>query len=250
MRVMRSILPNTAAILVLTLLTQIGGLAWLCALAFRRKRVAFGLLYLGLWGLTIAIAPAFGRTPLSCWHEGPLQMKAWVFCLANRNYMAPELHAALEDTAERLIASYPDARVQVLDANFPFWTGFPLLPHLSHDDGEKVDLAFFYQTDGTPAGTRTPSPVGYFAFEPGPTDCPAAWLTLRWNMSWLQPLWPEMTLDEARTARLVALLAQDERISKILLEPHLKARFGIQSDKVRFQGCRAARHDDHIHVQL
>ena len=36
----------------------------------------------------------------------------------------------------------------------------------------------------------------------------------------------------------------------LLLEPHLKTRLKLEKyDKIRFQGCRAARHDDHIHVQ-
>ena len=32
--------------------------------------------------------------------------------------------------------------------------------------------------------------------------------------------------------------------------PHLKARLGLNSNKVRFHGCHAVRHDDHFHVQL
>ena len=38
---------------------------------------------------------------------------------------------------------------------------------------------------------------------------------------------------------------------KILLEPHLAHRLGVEGrPNIRFQGCRAARHDDHIHVQI
>lgn len=39
----------------------------------------------------------------------------------------------------------PQIRISYLDANFPFKDGFPLLPHLSHDDGRKVDIAFMYR---------------------------------------------------------------------------------------------------------
>ncbi|MEN0001001.1 MAG: hypothetical protein AAF940_08965 [Pseudomonadota bacterium] len=156
----------------------------------------------------------------------------------------------MEDVAEAVEAEHPGTITQLLDASFPFLDGFPMLPHLSHDDGQKIDLAFYYTRNGAYDAGGTPSPIGFFAFEDGPTDCPKSWLTLRWDLAWLQPFWPDMELDIERTATLVEALADDPRIGKILLEPHLKASMGIESDKVRFQGCRAARHDDHIHVQL
>ena len=59
-----------------------------------------------------------------------------------------------------------------------------------------------------------------------------------------------LTADLARTRFLLAHLARDRRVSKIFVEPHLKARMGLDAAKIRFQGCRAARRDDHIHVQL
>ena len=43
-------------------------------------------------------------------------------------------------------------------------------------------------------------------------------------------------------------LLHDPGVQKILIEPHLKERLQLQSSKVRFQGSRAARHDDHVHV--
>jgi hypothetical protein len=43
-------------------------------------------------------------------------------------------------------------------------------------------------------------------------------------------------------------LTADPRIGKIFIEPHLKQRFAPSEAKIRFQGCRAARHDDHIHL--
>ena len=39
-------------------------------------------------------------------------------------------------------------------------------------------------------------------------------------------------------------------IGKDFIEPHLAKRLGATTSKIRFQGCKAARHDDHIHVQL
>nr|WP_261337459.1 hypothetical protein [Rhizobium leguminosarum] len=39
-------------------------------------------------------------------------------------------------------------------------------------------------------------------------------------------------------------------LQKIFIEPHLKNALGIADSHIRFQGCRAARHDDHIHIQV
>jgi len=36
----------------------------------------------------------------------------------------------------------------------------------------------------------------------------------------------------------------------MLLEPPLARRLGVADTRLRFQGCRAARHDDHIHIQF
>ena len=43
---------------------------------------------------------------------------------------------------------------------------------------------------------------------------------------------------------------QSHGIGKVFVEPHIPASLGISSDVIRFQGCLAARHDDHIHIQL
>lgn len=235
---------------VLTVLTQIGGIAWLLGLLFKRRLLGFVSCYFLLWCVAIVIAPFGNRVPLHCWQNDALQMQSWFYCAANRNYMDPELLAVLEDASLALQDHFPNAKVQVLEANFPFLKGFPLLPHLSHDDGEKVDLAFFYMKHGKSVGTKTPSPIGYFAFEKGTSNCPPVWLTMRWDLEWLQSLWPAMDLDEERTKRLIELLVSDERISKLFIEPHLVTTLDVSDPKIRFQGCRAARHDDHIHLQL
>lgn len=46
------------------------------------------------------------------------------------------------------------------------------------------------------------------------------------------------------------ILIEDKRVEKLFIEPHLKTRLRVESPKIRFQGCRSARHDDHIHFQL
>ncbi len=238
-------------IFALTLLTQIGGIAWALALLFRRRLPAFAGLYLGLTVLAVWTAPLLGRSALSCFETGPLQMQSWVYCATNRNYAAPELWQVMQEAAATVEAAYPGTRTLVLDAGFPFLTGFPLLPHLSHDDGEKIDLAYYYADaagDYYPGQTR--SPLGYFAFEQGESNCPDHWLSLRWDLAWLQPLWKTYGLDPARNRILIETLVDDRRIGKIFVEPHLQESLGLSGSKIRFQGCRAARHDDHIHVQL
>lgn len=239
---------------VLTLLTQLGGLVWLFALLFRRRIFMFLLTYSTLTLAAQWATPITGRVALSCHNDGSLQVQSWFYCITNRNYVTLELAAVLEEAAAELEKAYPGTKTLVLDANFPFLTGFPLLPHLSHDDGEKVDLALFYRDASGYLAGATRSPVGYFAFEKPlserSTGCPQVWLTLRWDFAVLQRVWPDYQLEPARTSLMLRTLAQDVRVGKLFVEPHLQRTLAVAHQKIRFQGCRAARHDDHIHLQL
>lgn len=230
-------------------MTQIGGLVWLVALLFRRRLIAFGLLYAVAFGAVHITAPMAGRVALPCF-GAPLKMQSVFYCAALRNFVTPDLASVATDAAKAVDAAYPDTVTLALDGGFPFVTGFPLLPHLSHDDGRKLDFAFYYADQGGYVRGKTPSPVGYWGYENGPTDCPATWRDLRWDMTALQSLWPDLTLDPARTKSLIATLLADPRTEKILLEPHLARSLNLSHPKLRFQGCRAARHDDHLHLQI
>lgn len=241
---------NLTIFVFLTLLTQIGGVAWLLALAFRRTLLAFALLYLTFSVATVWIAPNFGRVALSSFETGPLAVQSWMYCALNRNYATPELAEVLADTAEEVDQRYPGTITLVLDANFPFWDGFPLLPHLSHDDGKKADLAFYYADASGYLPGAVRSPIGYFAFEQGPTSCTPTWPTLRWDFDGLQPFWRGYGLEPERNRAVLEVLSSDPRVGRIFVEPHLVERLGVMSDNIGFQGCRAARHDDHIHMQL
>ncbi|WP_354001959.1 hypothetical protein [Stagnihabitans tardus] len=155
-----------------------------------------------------------------------------------------------QDLAQHMEAQFPGTVTLTLDGSFPLFDGVPLLPHLSHDDGEKLDLAYYYEgAEGYVPG-RTRSPLGYFAFEQGPTDCPPRRLTLRWDLDWLQGLFPDLALDRTRTAEALRVLGQDPRLGRIFVEPHLRESLSVGGARFGFQGCRAARHDDHIHIQL
>jgi hypothetical protein len=249
---MGRIILHGAMIVLLTVLTQLGGIAWALSLSVRRWRVPVFLgAFLVLWVAAQVLAPLAGRVALPCKGD-TLRMQSPLYCATLRNFVTPELASVAEVAAARVADAYPGTVTLALDGGFPFLDGMPLLPHLSHDDGEKLDFAFFYTDSGLtylPGGTR--SPVGYWAFETdGVSDCPPVWLTLRWGMGWLQPLFPDRPFEPGRTAALTRALLDDPRVAKVFLEPPLAARLGLASDKLRFQGCRAARHDDHIHVQL
>jgi len=237
-------------ILGLTILTQIGGIAWVVALFFRWKIPTFLLAYTAVTIATIWIAPNFGRVALDCFDDGSLQVQSLMYCALNRNYVSPELAQVLNDVADEMNDRFPDTATLVLDANFPFIDGFPLLPHLSHDDGEKVDLAFYYKQEEYYLKSATRSPIGYFAFERGQTDCMPKWPTLRWDFDILQQFWHSYTLDKERNRALLQILSSEEGVGKIFVEPHLVKSLDAAHPKIRFQGCRAARHDDHIHLQL
>jgi hypothetical protein len=260
-----------AAVGMLTVLTQIGGVVlWLClpvlasvpvAAGAKRRAVQaglFGIIYLAaVFWMVPALAPLSGRVPLpwTASPQVPLQPANPLFFLMARNYVTPSLYQALERTAVSVSRQSPGTVVVYLDACFPFFNGFPMLPHLSHHDGQKADLAFMYQDAraGRPL-SGPPSWFGYGAYEQPKAGemqpCRGVSSPLRWDFDRLQPLFAFARMDPVRTKILVEALSRDPGVQKILLEPHLKARMDIRSDKVRFQGCRAARHDDHIHVQL
>lgn len=244
------VILQLSAIILLTLLTQLGGLAWLAALATRHRIATFTAAYIALSLGAVWVASLAGRVPLPCFSSGPLQIQSPLYCALNRHYVTPELAQVLRDYATSMNEQFAGTTTLVLDANFPFLNGYPLLPHLSHHDGRKVDIAFYYQDTTGYLDRTTRSPLGYFAFEDGPTDCPERRATLRWDMTWLQPLWPAYTLEPNRMEAALRTLTADPRVGKIFIEPHLKQRFAPSEAKIRFQGCRAARHDDHIHLQL
>jgi hypothetical protein len=148
-------------------------------------------------------------------------------------------------------------KLNYLDANFPFIDGFPLLPHLSHNDGLKLDLAFRYESKGErPPMNQTVSLFGYGVYEgpePGEINQTEICLKTSWQYDMTKyvgiPINQWMVFDGGETKRLVELLAKTNT-SKIFIEPHLKHRLELTSEKIRFHSCHAVRHDDHIHVQI
>ncbi len=266
----------------LTITTQVGGVIYLIYKPlglFISKKIntkwkvigakiaTFLLVYLAFTLLIIPpIAKHFGRVqlPFSASKDIPLQARNICFCLLNRTYVKPKLKEAIIRTANELLKNeaYKGTLITYLDSGFPFFEGFPLLPHLSHDDGEKIDIALFYNDAKTQKRINSsPSFMGYGVSEEPragernrPEECAEQGYSLysfMRNHLVSQAEKSNFAFDEAATAAYLRILAEDKSIGKILLEPHLKQRLGLSEiDKIRLHGCQAVRHDDHIHIQL
>jgi hypothetical protein len=258
---------TAAAVLVLTATTQVGGVALLVGLAvgrapqLPRHRAVTLLVPAAAYALATLLvvpllAPAFGRVPLP-WRasaEAPVGPLTVLTCALNRHYARPAARDLLVRSARALATRRPGETVRYLDAGFPFGGGFPMLPHLSHGDGRKIDLAFAYLDP-----EQRPW-IGYGASEPpraGEVDTAAACARAgHWQYSLLTRLAPAWTragsaIDPTRTRELVVALASDPAAERIFLEPHLRTRWRLDGvGAVAFHGCHAVRHDDHVHVQV
>ena len=277
MRKVSRLLQHALAVVLLTVLTQVGGIVYLLHLplaAAIRKRVPrrrFSLpvrllTFLALLTVvsTLVLPPLAkrfqGRVPLPLYATDatPLQPANWFTVLANRHYVRPALYELATSTARGVARERPGTRVTYLDGNFPFLNGFPLLPHLSHDDGRKLDLALLYQDDEGRPVNGSPTYFGYGHYEgPGPGEknrTAKCLLAGYWQYDFTKYLaWfpADDRFDAAGTRLLLRALHEKPATGKILLEPHLIARLNLSDyGKIRFHGCQAVRHDDHIHVQL
>ena len=246
----------------LTVVTQVGGIAYLIGMLLGRSRFRVLAISVVVYtAMTLFIVPplaaSFGRVQLPCATsgDGPVVAATWLTCALNRGYVAPAALAVVADLGRAVAEKFPGSRLTTLEASFPFIDGFPRIPHLSHRNGRKVDLAYFYRdrTDGTPITHGSPSPIGYFLFEQPKAGEKISCSTpspLRWNFYWLQPNPPAWVIDEERTAFVLRWLKERGNVYRVFIEPYLAARMGVDGGKVRFQGCRAARHDDHIHIDV
>ncbi|WP_411768673.1 hypothetical protein [Winogradskyella sp. A3E31] len=113
-------------IVLLTAITQVGGLIWLISILISsiknwKKRYVFSITYL-LFNLILIppIASHFGREQLP-WFNTNLETKNWFYPLAFRNYVKPKLKIVLLEASKA-----SETKITYLDANFPFFDGFPL----------------------------------------------------------------------------------------------------------------------------
>jgi len=254
----------------LTLITQVGGIVLLLTWGLwsllrdrfksRWLKVAGPyLLFIVLYLITTFVfvpitARSYGRVSLPVFERDHVAPLTWWTCILNRNYVRGELANAVNDVATKMNDKYPGTTVHYLDASFPWIDGFPLFPHLSHSDGKKLDLSFHYE--GT---EQAPSFIGYgICEEPreGEENMPAACESQGyWRYSMTKRVYPQdnkskFKFDRDRTKSLVYYFSRETDISTIFIEPHLKKRLGLTSPKIKFHGCGAVRHDDHVHVQV
>jgi energy-coupling factor transporter transmembrane protein EcfT len=270
------ILLRLLLICFLTALTQIGGIVFLISILtfgyidkrlnrlwarLTAKVLSFSILYLiSVFVIVPLTAKPFGRVQLPLFENRHLKPANIWTCLLNRNYVRPELREITYKVAESMNNKYSGTAINYLDANFPFINEFQLLPHLSHNDGKKLDLSFQYNDSRTGQMTNSiPSFIGYgICEEPKggeeniPDFCDKKGY---WQYSLLRDIVSQdnnhkFTFDNKRTKDLVNSFALHDNLGKIFIEPHLKIRLGLTSSKIRFHGCQAVRHDDHIHVQL
>ena len=260
----------------LTVLTQVGGLAYLLSrLTYKwidtpaRSKLAKGLYKVGsfllLYSLTSfvmvpLIARPLGRVPLPFTRKNHLQPLNIATCFLNRNYVRPQMKAVAFAVSNEMNDRFPGTTLNYLDASFPFFDKFPLFPHLSHNVGKKLDFSFCYRAAKTGEPTNgCPSFIGYGICEgPRPGETNTTQLCSQegyWQYGLLAKVMPQrskknFSFDSVKTAILVNLFADQPQIGKIFIEPHLKTRLHLTSTKIRFQGCQAVRHDDHIHIQL
>lgn len=171
------ILLHIIIFILLTVITQIGGLLYLVAIisinkTATRKYIKRSGLFIGLYlcatFLIIPnVAPIFGREKIK---ETPyLQAQSVFYKFANRIYVRPELNNSIRHIANRLGQENSGIKMVYLDASFPFIDKFPLLPHLSHNDGKKIDISLIYEQPNGQLTNLKPSISGYGVFE-GPRE--------------------------------------------------------------------------------
>jgi len=253
--------------IVLTVISQTGGILFLIAVIATHKVKNKRLLkrtitFLGIYLvfnllLTPIIAQQFGREKITT--SEVIQPRMLLTDLLNRNYVRAELNEVLQKTESDFKAKYPNLKIMYLDANFPFINEFPLLPHLSHDDGKKLDLCFIYEDFDGKLTNNKPSRSGYGIFAMSTAKeadtnerCKKKgyWQYDFTQYATLGTTDANLKLATKPTRDLILSLINNSKIKKIFIEPHLKYRLRLNYNKMRFHGCQAVRHDDHIHIQL
>lgn len=261
------ILLNIIIIALLTVVTQIGGIIYLVAILLVKKSAekkrlkkigVFAVLYLFVTFLIVPnVAPIFGREKIK--ESEFLKAHSFFYKLANRNYVRPELNKSISQIATEFERQNTGIKMIYLDANFPFINKFPLLPHLSHNDGKKIDVSFIYENDNGQLTNKKPSISGYGVYEM-PTEKEYNQAEVCKNKGNWQYDFPkyltfgtinkDIEFSEKGTRQLAKMILKQNNIGKLFIEPHLKNRLNLNNGKVRFHGCQAVRHDDHIHFQL
>ncbi len=247
------------------MVTQIGGIVYLLSLLITKKwkwnskfkplTTFIGFYLISTLLIVPLIAPIFGRERVK--HSNRIKPTNYMTVLLNRNYVRPKLNEVLSQTEKEL--SQTNIIIHYLDANFPFINTFPLLPHLSHNDGKKIDISLIYETKNGELTGKQKSISGYGIFE-DPKSNEHNQIDTCLKSGYFQYDYPkyvtfgtinkEIVFSEKGTKALINSILKNRDIGKLFIEPHLKQRMNLTDNRIRYHGCRAVRHDDHIHVQL
>lgn len=251
----------------LTILTQVGGVVYLISIVLSnrikfvfwgKRLVVFIVLYATACFLIVPfVAPWFGREKIG--NNNNLQEATFATVLLNRNYVTSETHVFLQNISQNLAENKPEVIARYLDACFPFFDGFPLLPHLSHNDGCKIDFSLVYEDINGQIVNKSKSLSGYGVFENARNNefdqCEECL-----QNGYFQYDYPKyltfgrinegLKFSKSGTKALIDAILSQRKLTKIFIEPHLKQRLKLKDKRVRFHGCRSVRHDDHIHVQI
>ncbi len=249
----------------LTVLTQIGGVVYLLSLIISQKwnknlKFKTLIIFIGLYLVSTLlivpiIAPVFGREKVQ--QSDKVKPTSFMTVLMNRNYVRPKLNELLSQTESQLKGT--NIEIHYLDANFPFINKFPLLPHLSHNDGRKIDISLIYETKNGKITNKQKSISGYGVFvNPKPSEYNQIERCLQ--NGYFQYDYPkyltfgkinkELIFSEKGTRTLIRSILESQHLGKLFIEPHLKSRMKLNDNRIRYHGCAAVRHDDHIHIQL
>lgn len=206
--------------------------------------------------ITPNVAPFFGREKIT--ESKIVKAHNFFYKLANRNYVKPKLNKIITKVGNHFEKNNNGFRLIYLDANFPFFDGFPLLPHLSHNDGKKIDISLIYEENGK-ITNKKPSRSGYGVYE-DPSKNEISQPKICKEKGYWQYNFPkylsfgeinsEINFSNRKNKELIETILSEKEVGKLFIEPHLKNRLNLFNSKIRFHGCRAVRHDDHIHFQL
>jgi hypothetical protein len=252
--------------ILLTVITQIGGVLYLVSSVLigssakwkfiKRTAVFIGLYLITTFYIVPVIAPYWGREKIV--ETEFLEAHSWCYTLANRSYVKPQLNRSLKEVSEAFGTKNPGIKLVYLDANFPFIDGFPLLPHLSHNDGKKIDIALIYKDGQSELTNKKPSRSGYGVYE-NPKNGEFNQTVVCKKQEYWQYDFPkylsmgttndDISFSEEGTKQLIGIILKQKKVERLFIEPHLKSRLILKSDKLKFHGCKAVRHDDHIHFE-
>lgn len=255
------------AVILLTLLSQVGGIIWILVfvtLQIIKPKMAFFLKFLCFVGFYLScvffvippLAAQWGKVPLPQSSKGNLIPHSAFYYIFNRNYVTPKTKEVLLRTAQKVNDTNLDLKLVYLDSSFPFSKEMPLPPHISHSSGKKVDLTFAYTKNGKLVNHGS-SFTGYGNFEApkkGEYDQPAKCIREGHHLydysKFAGFAKKDVTFDESNTKLIIEALLGNQETRRIIVETHIKQRLGITNERVRYAGCWAVRHDDHIHFQI